>query len=143
MTFKRPLHSGLRVGAGVVLGRHTRIDVPWGGELRLGDRAKPTGYCTIAASLAVDIGAGAQVAEYCSLRDADHDLAPGADMADAPLVTAPVVIGAGAWIGRGVAVLRGSRVGAGAVVGANSVVRGQVPDGAVAVGAPARAVRYR
>lgn len=143
VSFKRPLHAGLQLGNGVVLGRHTRLDVPWGGRLAIADGAKLTGYTTVAASHRVEIGAGAQIAEQCSIRDADHQILAGSDMASAPLVTEAVIIGAGAWVGRGVAVLRGSSIGCGAVVGANSVVRGEVPSGAIAVGAPARVVRYR
>jgi acetyltransferase-like isoleucine patch superfamily enzyme len=54
---------------------------------------------------------------------------------------APVEIGEGAWLGQNVVVGPGVRIGRGAVVGANSVVLGDVPDHAVAVGAPARVVR--
>ena len=54
---------------------------------------------------------------------------------------APVEIGDGAWLGQNVVITPGVRVGRGAVVGANSVVRDDVPDFAVAVGAPARVVR--
>jgi serine O-acetyltransferase len=53
------------------------------------------------------------------------------------------VVGRGAVLANGVTVLAGSRVGAGALVGAASVVRGEVPVGTVAVGAPARVTRAR
>jgi len=49
-------------------------------------------------------------------------------------------IGKGARIYSGAKVIGGVRVGAGAVVGANSVVLNDVPDGATAVGMPARVV---
>jgi acetyltransferase-like isoleucine patch superfamily enzyme len=54
----------------------------------------------------------------------------------------PVEIGDGAWLGQNVVVCPGVSIGRGAVIGANSVVREDVPDYAVAVGAPARVVRY-
>jgi serine acetyltransferase len=50
-------------------------------------------------------------------------------------------IGDGAVIANGVTILAGAEVGAGALVGASSVVRGIVPRGMVAVGAPARVIR--
>jgi acetyltransferase-like isoleucine patch superfamily enzyme len=53
---------------------------------------------------------------------------------------APVEIGDGAWLGENVVVGPGVRIGRGAVVGANAVVLDDVPDHAVAVGAPARVV---
>jgi acetyltransferase-like isoleucine patch superfamily enzyme len=50
----------------------------------------------------------------------------------------PVEIGDGAWLGQNVVVGPGVRIGRSAVIGANSVVLDDVPDHAVAVGAPAR-----
>jgi acetyltransferase-like isoleucine patch superfamily enzyme len=52
-----------------------------------------------------------------------------------------VEIGDGALLGQNVVVCPGVRIGRGAVVGANSVVRDDIPDRAIAVGAPARVVR--
>jgi acetyltransferase-like isoleucine patch superfamily enzyme len=43
----------------------------------------------------------------------------------------------------GVIVLDGARVGAGSVIGAGSVVKSDIPDEAVAVGVPARVIKYR
>lgn len=53
-----------------------------------------------------------------------------------------VEVGAGAWIGAHSTIV-GCRVGAGAVVAANSVVLQDVPDNAIAAGAPARIVGHR
>lgn len=53
------------------------------------------------------------------------------------------VIGDGATLANQVTVLAGASVGEGALIGANAVVRGTIPAGAVAVGAPARVVRLR
>jgi|GEM_PF-3840529 acetyltransferase-like isoleucine patch superfamily enzyme len=51
-------------------------------------------------------------------------------------------VGEGSWIGANATIV-GCRVGAGAVVAANAVVIEDVPDGAIAAGAPARVVRMR
>ena len=53
----------------------------------------------------------------------------------------PVRVCEGAWLGQNVVICPGVTVGRNAVVGANSVVRHDVPDFAVAVGAPARIIR--
>jgi carbonic anhydrase/acetyltransferase-like protein (isoleucine patch superfamily) len=53
----------------------------------------------------------------------------------------PVEIGEGTWLGINVAVMPGVRIGRHCVIGANSVVTDDVPDHAIAVGAPARVVR--
>lgn len=55
-----------------------------------------------------------------------------------------LVIGNDVWIGHNVIILAHvKRVGDGAVIGAGSVVTKDVPDFAVAVGNPARVIRYR
>jgi acetyltransferase-like isoleucine patch superfamily enzyme len=54
-----------------------------------------------------------------------------------------IVIGDEAWLGFGVIVLGGVRIGEGAVIGAGSVVTQDVPDGAIAMGVPARVVKMR
>ena len=54
-----------------------------------------------------------------------------------------VVLGNDVWIGHGVVVLPGVSIGNGAAIGAGAVVSGDVPAFAVAVGVPARVVRFR
>jgi acetyltransferase-like isoleucine patch superfamily enzyme len=53
-----------------------------------------------------------------------------------------VKIGDRVWIGFGATVLKGVSIGEGAVVGAGSVVRENIPAFAVAVGNPAKVVRF-
>lgn len=55
----------------------------------------------------------------------------------------PVIINDGAWIGYRVIILPGVEIGRGAVIGAGAVVSKSIPDYAVAVGNPARVVKYR
>ena len=60
----------------------------------------------------------------------------------AVLTVKPVLIKEGAWIGAGVSVLPGVTVGKYAIVGANSVVTKDIPDYAIAVGIPAKIIKY-
>ena len=52
----------------------------------------------------------------------------------------PVRIGWGSWLGTNTVVLPGVSIGRQVTVGAGSVVTGDLPDGCVAVGSPARVV---
>jgi acetyltransferase-like isoleucine patch superfamily enzyme len=56
---------------------------------------------------------------------------------------APVRIGDDVWIAASCVVMGGVTIGSGAVVGAGSVVVEDLPEGAIAVGNPARVVRRR
>ena len=62
---------------------------------------------------------------------------------DNVMLVAPVYIGRYVWIGTGVIVLPGVSIGDGAVIGAGAVVSKDIPSCAVAVGNPARVVRFR
>ena len=55
----------------------------------------------------------------------------------------PVTIGCDCWIGSGARILAGVTIGNGAVIGANAVVTHNIPDFALAVGVPARVIKYR
>ena len=55
----------------------------------------------------------------------------------------PVVIGNDVWLGNSVVILPGVSIGDGAVIGAQAVVSKNVPPYAVAVGNPAKVVKYR
>ena len=54
-----------------------------------------------------------------------------------------VRIGAATWVGDNVTILEGVEIGNGAIVGAGAVVTRSVPPFAIAVGNPARVLRYR
>jgi UDP-perosamine 4-acetyltransferase len=80
------------------------------------------------------INTGAIVEHECELADAVH-VAPGACLAGR------VRVGACAFIGIGAQVIQCLAVGEGATVGAGAVVIQDIPDGATAVGVPARVVK--
>ncbi|WP_327197925.1 hypothetical protein [Williamsia sp. Leaf354] len=54
---------------------------------------------------------------------------------------APIVIGEDSWLAAAVTVGAGVTIGRNSVIGAGSVALSDIPDNAVAVGAPARVVR--
>ena len=60
----------------------------------------------------------------------------------AVLTCRPVLIKKGAWIGAGASIMPGVTVGRYAIVGAASVVTHDVPNYAVAVGSPAKVIKY-
>lgn len=94
------------------------------------------------------INADARVGAHCILNtqaSLDHDsvLEDYASLAPGATVGGNTLIGTGSAISLGASVIHGVRIGAHVVVGAGSTVLGNLPDGVVAYGTPARAVRSR
>ena len=53
------------------------------------------------------------------------------------------IVGNDVWIGANVTIVRGVKIGDGAVIGANSVVTRDIPPYAIAVGSPAKILKFR
>jgi hypothetical protein len=137
-------HRGIKIGSRIGFGPNVKIFVPPSGRLVIGDGCIFTSDVFISALESVEIGANTLVAEYTSIRDADHrydqiDLL----IKDQGMKTTPIVIAENVWIGRGVSVLRGSWIGSGSVIGGNAVVKGLIPNSSVAVGVPAKVIKQK
>jgi acetyltransferase-like isoleucine patch superfamily enzyme len=84
------------------------------------------------------------IAPNCAFYPYDHGIAPGKLILKQPLTTkGDIIIEDDVWLGVGVIVLSGVHIGTGAVIGAGSVVTRDIPEGAIAFGAPARVVKMR
>ncbi len=70
------------------------------------------------------------------------DIWPGA-VGKCPYGKGDVTIGNDVWIGKNTVIIGGATISDGAVIGANTVVAGYIPPYAVAVGNPARIIKYR
>jgi len=116
-----------------------------GGSLEIGPDTHIQPRCQFSAYKGpIHIGRAVEIAPNCAFYPYDHGFAPGEPIREQQLQTrGGIVIDDGAWLGFGVIVLDGVRVGKGAVVGAGAVVTHDVPDGAVAIGVPARVVKMR
>jgi len=119
------------------------------------------GFAAILSHPTAVIGRGVYVGPFCSLGDVtleddvllgshvsvvNGSAQHGTDRFDVPVRDQPgvwprVTIGRDTWVGDRAVVM--ADVGAHCVIGAGAVVTNPVPDYAVAVGIPARVVRYR
>lgn len=134
------IYGQLVIGDGVTLSSGCFLSVGPQGRLEIGDKVFIGRNTVIVATTSVTIGSGSDIAEHCTVRDADHAL----DMVErgqGGAVKAPVAIGEGCWLGAGARVLRGTELGRGVVVGANAVVRGTFPSHIVVAGVPARKIK--
>jgi virginiamycin A acetyltransferase len=96
-----------------------------------------------------NIGNYCSIAPHVSIGPGEHDLdrisTSNISYSDTynELTKKPLNIGHDVWIGTHVVILRGVTIGNGAVIGAGSVVTKDIPDFAVAVGVPAKVIKYR
>lgn len=135
----------ISIGKGVFIGAGSWLQVLGpapGVALLIGDGTSIVGNCVLSAAVSVSLGQSVLIARNVYIADHMHAFDDRARPVIEQGITriGPVEIDDGAWLGENVVVGPGVRIGRGAVVGANSVVLSDIPDHAVAVGAPARIV---
>lgn len=113
--------SKVLIGRDVVIGRHTMIT----------------------AKNIICVGNDTIIGDYVQIIDHSHGIEGTGVIRNQEVKIGEVIIGSGCWIGAGAKILKNVHIGNGAVIGANAVVTGNIPDYAIAVGAPARVVKYR
>lgn len=123
----------------------TCIQTGEGGSLKIGMDTCIQPRCQFSAyKAAIEIGCGVQIAPNCAFYPYTHGIAPNEPIRKQPLQTkGGIIIEDDVWLGFGAIVLDGVRIGKGAVIGAGAVVTQDIPDGAIAVGVPARVVKLR
>ncbi|HET7747572.1 MAG TPA: acyltransferase, partial [Vicinamibacteria bacterium] len=136
-------NRGITVGKGVFLGRGTILSCK-DGDIELGDHVNIGFHSEIFSGSRVTVGRHGLFAAYTYLVGGGHEF----EEAGLPVVNQArrsegITLGDNVWLGTGVKVMDGVRIGRDVVVGANAVVTADLPDGAVAVGVPARVVRTR
>jgi acetyltransferase-like isoleucine patch superfamily enzyme len=135
----------IELGNRVHLHGDSFLETGQGGSIHIGENTHIQPRCQFSGYLAsITVGCGVNIASGCAFYPYDHGIGPDNSIGHQPLHSkGGIVIEDEAWLGYGVIVLSGVRIGKGAVVGAGAVVKHDVPDGAVAVGVPARVVRMR
>jgi len=113
--------SKVRVGKGTYINRNTFID----------------------ASLSVIVGQECGIGPGCYITDHDHGMEANTPPLAQPLIAQPTQLCDRVWLGAHVTVLKGVTIGKDAVIGAGSVVTKDIPPGAIAVGVPARVLKYK
>jgi acetyltransferase-like isoleucine patch superfamily enzyme len=114
-------------------------------ELSVGSNTNIEQNVHIVCHSRIRIGSNVSITGNCSIVDVTH---PYHDVSDPVKIGARiqndnsyVEIGDGSFIGYGTVILPNVRIGMYAIVGANSVVLQDIPDYAVAAGAPARVIK--
>ncbi|MFW5803832.1 MAG: acyltransferase, partial [bacterium] len=89
------------------------------------------------------IGDNVQFSRNVLIYTNSHDINSSAIPYDRSYIYKPVHIGNSVWIGMNVTIAPGTQIGDGAVIGMGTVVSGNIPKGAIVVGAKHRIIGYR
>jgi acetyltransferase-like isoleucine patch superfamily enzyme len=136
--------ENIHLGAKVMLKEGARIcTANPRASISIGDWTTVGYQCFMFATTRIVIGDNCLIAPFCYLVDSDHGIARGTLIREQPMRHAAIRIGSDVWLGVGVIVTAGVTIGDGAVIGARAVVTEDIPPYAVAVGSPARVIRYR
>jgi acetyltransferase-like isoleucine patch superfamily enzyme len=140
---KGETNRGIAIGSGVFIGRNTILSCK-NGDIDIEDGANIGFNCEVFSASQVRIGRDTLVAAYCYVIGGGHDFSDASrPVLEQGRTSAGVRIGAGVWLGAGAKLLDGVTIGDRAIVGAGAVVRDAVPEGAIAVGVPAKVVGQR
>jgi len=136
-------NRGIDIGDHVFLGRGSVLSCK-DGDIRLGDHTNLGFHCEIFSGSSVSVGHHGLFAAQAYLVGGGHEFEDEARaVVDQPRTSHGITLGDNVWLGTGAKVLDGVRIGSDVVVGANAVVTGDLPDGAIAAGVPARILRQR
>ena len=136
--------ENISLGRNVYVGHQTILKGYYRNELRVGDESWIGQQCFLHAAGGIDIGPRVGIGPAVKILTSQHaEAGRQTPVLFAPVEAEKVVIEEDADIGAGVVLLPGVTIGRGAIVGAGAVVTADVPAYAVAIGVPARVLRYR
>lgn len=128
---------GAKIGQRVVIRPTARFTYPW--KVAIADHSWIGDDAVLYSLDQITLGQNCVVSQKSYLCTGSHDPEdPGFR-----LITAPIVIGNGAWVATDCFIAPGVTVGANAVVGARSSVFRDLPPGYLCLGSPCRPVRLR
>lgn len=143
----------ISVGENFACGRRVRIEAwdsyyneKFSPSIEIKENVTIGNDCHIAAINGVTIERGALLGSKILITDHFHGNSSWDDLKVSPLQRklfskGQVIIGENVWIGENAAIMPGVKIGKNALIGANAVVTKDIPENAVAVGAPARVIR--
>lgn len=143
----------VRIDEGFTTGVGCRVEAFTEGSnktLFIGKNFQMNDYVHITAMQRVIIGDNVLLASKIYISDCthgsysgdEHDSHPDISPDKRPLFSQPVVIEDNVWLGEFVSVLPGVTIGKGTIVGANSVVSRSLPPNVIAVGSPAKPIKF-
>lgn len=140
-----------RAGRGLWLQAVTRYNrtQQFSPQIVIGDNVNISFWSHISAACRIEIGDNVLIGSRVVIIDHDHGSYgqdthsnPSIPPHERPISFSPIRIGSNVWIGDGVSIMAGAEIGEGCVIGSNAVVTGRVPKFSIALGVPAKPIKY-
>ena len=134
-------------GGKITIGNNVSIEqgveiVAQGSSILIGDNVFIGRGCQIIAKKFISIGDDSQIASYCVIRDANHQINLKHLVRLQHHDVSPIVIGQDVWIGTQTSIIMGAKINDGCVVGANSLINKELVGYGVYVGSPAKLLKF-
>lgn len=137
-----PIRKGnLKIGKNVTI--YPGVYFWGGGNIEIGDNVTIGKDTIIYSSCSVSIGNHVNIAAQTYIIDTDHGTDRKQKIYEQKDVAAPIFIGDDVWIAANCTILKGSNIHDGAIIGAKGLVNGEIDDYGIAVGIPAKVIKYR
>jgi len=133
----------LTLGDNVRIGTEVWLAAANDAEIKVGEGVALGSYSIFNGGHGIAIGPHCIFAAFIYINSSEHLYRRGELIQKQGFTGAPITIGADVWLGGNVTIGKGVTIGDGAVVGAGAVVTKSIPAYAVAVGIPARVIKYR
>lgn len=140
------IEKGVRISDWCLIGVCNRDKSNRLSSLHIGEGAYIGEFNNIRATGgSIVIGRHCNISQHCSLIASNHSIAKGLNISAQPWDErrTGITLGDDVWIGANSVVLPGVTIGKGAVIGAGAVVTKDIPEYAIAIGNPARVIKYR
>ena len=136
--------KNIKIGKYVVIKESCYLYAFKDGFIDIGEDVFIGMFCVIDGTGGITIGNRVAISYHTSIISASHKytdlkISPG----EQGIVAKGIKIEDNVWIGANVTILDGVTIGEGVVIGAGSVVTESIPKFAIAVGVPARVIKYR
>jgi acetyltransferase-like isoleucine patch superfamily enzyme len=117
----------------------------WGNDIEIGDNVDIGIGTIIHSTNGVKIGSNTAIAGQCYIIDSNHGTKQGVLIRDQENDVAEngISIGSDVWIAAQCSILKGANIHDHAIIGAQSLVNRDIPANAIAVGTPAKVIKYR
>lgn len=136
-------NGSIHIGENFKAGNGVNI-MTYGGSIKIGDNCTINNYSVIYGHGGLEIGKDVIIATHCTIIPANHNF----NNINKPIRLQGnnykgIKINDDVWIGSNCVILDGVEIGKGAIIGAGSIVNKDIPEYSIAVGNPARIIKYR